>query len=319
MIKKNLNKKSERVKMMAASMCITTTPMRWRESQRSRQKSCELQSTNSKKGKSPDSNGIQSRRHQSTRRWDERNGETNLQRSHKAEWIHAGGMEVCSLPALYELFTTKLYSRLYPRLDQKQAEDQAGFRSSYQTTDHEWRIKMWIATIDFTKAFVSITHKTTWKALKSCNIDHGYISAVSDTISCETGASFFVCANRAGTNCALTIAHNSNTTRAHVARSALESTYSRLDFQCVGFWNVTRSDMSRWVLWYSNVVLLSVQLFCDDACSCSVVLLLRCWMCAAWITLSRVVVHICKQCGRHSHDHQREQYQFATCCENAQS
>ena len=39
-------------------MCITTTPTKWRESQRSRQKSCELQSTNSKKGKSADNNGV---------------------------------------------------------------------------------------------------------------------------------------------------------------------------------------------------------------------------------------------------------------------
>ena len=72
---------------------------------------------------------------------------------------------ICSLPALYKLFSTILHRRLYPRLDQEQAEDQAGFRSSYQTTDHlatyrmieqkchEWSIKMWIATIDFTKAF----------------------------------------------------------------------------------------------------------------------------------------------------------------------
>ena len=72
---------------------------------------------------------------------------------------------ICSLPALYKLFSTILYGRLYPRLDQKQAEDQAGFRSPYQTTDHlatyrmieqkchEWGIKMWTATIDFTKGF----------------------------------------------------------------------------------------------------------------------------------------------------------------------
>ena len=77
-----------------------------------------------------------------------------------------------SLPALYKLFSTILYSRLYPRLDQKQGEDQAGFRSSCLTTDHlatyrmteqkcnEWGIKMWTATIDFTKAFDSITHKS---------------------------------------------------------------------------------------------------------------------------------------------------------------
>ena len=32
---------------------------------------------------------------------------------------------ICSLPALYKLFSTILYGRLYPVLDQKQAEDQA--------------------------------------------------------------------------------------------------------------------------------------------------------------------------------------------------
>ena len=89
---------------------------------------------------------------------------------------------ICSLLALHKLFSTILYGRLYPRLDQEHAEDQAGFRSSYQTTDHlatyrmieqieqkchEWCIKMWTATIDFTKAFDSITHKSIWDALKS--------------------------------------------------------------------------------------------------------------------------------------------------------
>ena len=64
---------------------------------------------------------------------------------------------ICSFPALYKLFTTILYNRLYPRHDQTQAEDQAGFRSSYQTADHlatyrmidqkchECGIKMWAA------------------------------------------------------------------------------------------------------------------------------------------------------------------------------
>ena len=91
---------------------------------------------------------------------------------------------ICSLPALYELFSTILYRRLYPRLDQKQAEYQAGFRSSYQTTDHfvtyrmveqkchEWGIKMWTATVGFTMALDSISHKSIWKALKSCGIEH---------------------------------------------------------------------------------------------------------------------------------------------------
>ena len=38
---------------------------------------------------------------------------------------------ICSLPPMYKLFSTILYGRLYPMLDQKQAEDQAGFRSSF--------------------------------------------------------------------------------------------------------------------------------------------------------------------------------------------
>ena len=43
---------------------------------------------------------------------------------------------------------------------------------------HEWVIKMWTATVDFTKAFDSITHKSIWKALKACDIKHDYISLV---------------------------------------------------------------------------------------------------------------------------------------------
>ena len=35
---------------------------------------------------------------------------------------------------------------------------------------------MWTATVDFTKAFDSITHKSIWDALKYCNIEHDYIS-----------------------------------------------------------------------------------------------------------------------------------------------
>ena len=93
---------------------------------------------------------------------------------------------ICSLLALYKLFSTILYGRLYPMLDQKQAEYQAGFRKTYQTTDHlvtyrliechEWGIKMWTATVDFTKAFDSISHKSIWEALESCNVDHEYVS-----------------------------------------------------------------------------------------------------------------------------------------------
>ena len=34
---------------------------------------------------------------------------------------------------------------------------------------------MWTATVDFTKAFDSISHNSIWEALLSCNVDHGYV------------------------------------------------------------------------------------------------------------------------------------------------
>ena len=149
------------------------------------------------------------RRHQSLRRRDERNCEkssTRLLRERNftpEDWkkvtikvIHKKGdvenvsnyRPICSLLASYKLFSTILYGRLYPVLDQKQAEDQAGFRKFYQTKDyfatyrlieqkcHEWRIKMWTASVDFTKAFDSISHKSIRKALKACDIKHHHIS-----------------------------------------------------------------------------------------------------------------------------------------------
>ena len=82
---------------------------------------------------------------------------------------------ICSLPSMYKLLSTILSGRLYPMLDQKQAEGQAGFRKTFQTKDHfatyrlveqkcqEWRIKVWTAMVDFTKAFDSISHNSIWR------------------------------------------------------------------------------------------------------------------------------------------------------------
>ena len=74
------------------------------------------------------------------------------------------------------------------QVDQIQPEDQGGFRRSFQTLDHlatyrmieqkcqEWCVNMWIATIDFMKAFDSTKHNAIWDALKTCGIEHEYIS-----------------------------------------------------------------------------------------------------------------------------------------------
>ena len=168
-----------------------------------------MRSGNSKKGKSPDSDGI---RAEDIKACGEETKEmvrqifneiikqneftpeawkkVKIQVLHKKRDVENVGnyRPTCSLPALHKLILTILYGRLYPRLDQEQVEDQAGFRSSNQTTDHfatyrmieqkchEWGIEMWKVTIDFTKEFDSITHKSIWKALNSCGINHKYIS-----------------------------------------------------------------------------------------------------------------------------------------------
>ena len=48
---------------------------------------------------------------------------------------------------------------------------------------------MWTATVDFTKAFDSISQKSIWEALKSCNVDHGYISLLRKIIYRDQKAS----------------------------------------------------------------------------------------------------------------------------------
>ena len=85
---------------------------------------------------------------------------------------------ICSLPALYKLFSTILYGRLYQCLTKNKQKIRLDSKKTYQTTDHfatyrlieqkcnEWRIKMWTATVDFTKSFDSISHKSIWEALK---------------------------------------------------------------------------------------------------------------------------------------------------------
>ena len=77
--------------------------------------------------------------------------------------------------------------RLYPRLDRGQPNDQGGFRRSLQTLDQiatykspeqrwrERRIKMWIAMVDFAKAFDTIKHKALWTALAHFGIESHYI------------------------------------------------------------------------------------------------------------------------------------------------
>ena len=96
-----------------------------------------------KKGKSPDSNGIRAEDIKTSDEKNEGKGETNLQRNHDRASSHQKNGKhvkkndtkkrdvedvgnyrpIYSLPSLYKLFASILFSRLNPRFDQIQAED----------------------------------------------------------------------------------------------------------------------------------------------------------------------------------------------------
>ena len=67
------------------------------------------------------------------------------------------------------------------RLDSEKLTRQRTTFATYRLVEqkcHEWGIQTWTATVDFTKAFDSISHNSIWEALKSCNVDHEYVSLV---------------------------------------------------------------------------------------------------------------------------------------------
>ena len=92
---------------------------------------------------------------------------------------------------LYKLFSRLLYNRLHPLLDNQQSPDQAGFRQERSTIDHlftasmlqevsdEWRIPLWLAAVDFKKAFDSVTHVSIWEALSEQGTPAPYTQLLS--------------------------------------------------------------------------------------------------------------------------------------------
>ena len=83
-----------------------------------------------------------------------------------------------------------IYNRLEPILDPEQSLDQAGFRRHRTTVDHlfttvlvqdaadEWRVPLWVAAVDFKKAFDSVTHDALWKSLREQKVHEGYTKLV---------------------------------------------------------------------------------------------------------------------------------------------
>ena len=81
------------------------------------------------------------------------------------------------LQTTYKVFTSIILKRLRYPLEQHQPREQAGFRARYSTMDHiftltqvierytEYNKQLYIAFIDYSKAFDSIHHISLWMAL----------------------------------------------------------------------------------------------------------------------------------------------------------
>lgn len=91
-------------------------------------------------------------------------------------------------PILYRLFSRILLARIHKKLDDAQSKDQAGFRPEFCCVDHlftvtaiaekanEFRIPLWIATVDFQKAFESVEHAAIWRALLDQRVEPAYVT-----------------------------------------------------------------------------------------------------------------------------------------------
>ena len=98
---------------------------------------------------------------------------------------------ICIVPILYKLFSRVLCGRIEGQLSAEQSNDQAGFRPGFSCDDHlfaitllaekcnEFNIPLWIATLDFRKAFDSIEHSSIWSSLIAQGVPPCYVQTLS--------------------------------------------------------------------------------------------------------------------------------------------
>ncbi|XP_073960575.1 uncharacterized protein [Choristoneura fumiferana] len=96
------------------------------------------------------------------------------------------------MSCLYKLFASCLLDRISSNIDAHQPIEQAGFRSGFSTVDHiqvvdqvkekyiEFHRPLYMAFIDYKKAFDSISHESIWEALESLNIKGKYINILKN-------------------------------------------------------------------------------------------------------------------------------------------
>ena len=96
------------------------------------------------------------------------------------------------LSTMYKLFTKILTNRISKLMDENQPPEQAGFRAKFSTIDHihtisqiiektqEFQLQIYMAFIDFRKAFDSVEHAKIIDALEKINVHPKYIRLIRE-------------------------------------------------------------------------------------------------------------------------------------------
>ena len=97
---------------------------------------------------------------------------------------------IAVIPILYKLFSKVLCARVRKQLEEQQSVDQAGFRAGYSCDDQlftitmlsdklkEYNLPLWVAAVDFKKAFDTVNHRSLWLALQEQGVPGIYIATL---------------------------------------------------------------------------------------------------------------------------------------------
>lgn len=97
------------------------------------------------------------------------------------------------------MFSAIINSRISPVIEANQPVEQAGFRKGFSTVDHihaieliiekyrEQRRPLYLAFIDYQKAFDAVTHDSVWQSLKELGVNEKYINVTRSIYSNNKG------------------------------------------------------------------------------------------------------------------------------------
>lgn len=101
---------------------------------------------------------------------------------------------------IYKIFAKCLLRRLKYQLSYSQSDDQAAFKSGFSTSDHlqsinqliekssEYQLPVYLAFVDFKKAFDSVEHHAIWDSLEHYGVSQPYILLLKNIYSKTTAS-----------------------------------------------------------------------------------------------------------------------------------